>query len=91
MERDRESQPIYIVADAVVVIMIEKLRKLKSAEEEMCPVLKSQVDKVIPKLKRVYEFLKYEGKKESHIEWTDRLLRVLYEAEDNIDIFFRRM
>ncbi|XP_031387036.1 putative disease resistance RPP13-like protein 2 [Punica granatum] len=86
-----KSQPIYIVADAVVVIMIEKLRKLKSAEEEVCPALKSQVDKVIPKLKRVYEFLKDEGKKESHIEWTDRLLRVLYEAEDNIDIFFRRM
>ncbi|OWM66426.1 hypothetical protein CDL15_Pgr013643 [Punica granatum] len=90
MERDRESLPIYIVADAVVVIMIEKLRKLKSAEAG-CPALKSQVDKGIPKLKRVYEFLKDEGKKESHIEWTDRLLRVLYEAEDNIDIFFRRM
>ncbi|XP_031385162.1 disease resistance protein RPP13-like [Punica granatum] len=83
MERD-------IVADAVVVIMIEKLRKLKSAEAG-CPALKSQVDKGIPKLKRVYEFLKDEGKKESHTEWTDRLQRVLYQAEDDIDIFFRRI
>ncbi|OWM66431.1 hypothetical protein CDL15_Pgr013648 [Punica granatum] len=88
MERDKESEPINIVADAVVVIMIEKLRKLKSAKE-LCPLLKSQLDDVIPKLKRIYDFLKDESKKDSHPEWTDRLLRALYQAEDHIDIFFR--
>lgn len=84
-----QSKPINVVADAVVVILIEKLRMFGSLPE-VCMALKNQANNLISKLQPVYQFLKDECLKESHPEWVGRLLKALYKAENKVDIFLYR-
>lgn len=84
-----ERGTINVVTDAVVVIVIEKLKKLRLIEEVRL-VLNLQIDNLILKLRRIYGFLEGQFLRESHHEWVERLLRAIYEAEDTIDIFMSR-